>query len=365
MPFLSGLGQCSPTTYGMKQLHNGLNRTQRNEFKEVLTRNNFSHVYMHYEQPNDRKENTISDLTLSSTLNNTKYHYFDEVLKLLNTHPKTKQSRHKRETNGGGFLDDPNNIAMFIVFPCMVFIYGGCAVLYCCYKCRNYVREHQPIRQLKDRIRNRKNKTTENSNNTENIENGTLQHNRPIPRVLTPNRPADKPLQSESLIAQSSIESRVTFIDVENEEVHSNLSTPLADSTDIAERSPTSESRVHTDTSVQSYPSLSTVSTRIDSPFPKSVSTQSEPPDNRHIFTSVTSEHVLSFDNHINLVDIGCQTDNSITNIDYPKSTITIKSRVGKMSNRKRKGARTNPGQIHFVKNYVPLNPYRDQGPIS
>lgn len=34
------------------------------------------------------------------------------------------------------FYEDKNNFAMYLVLPCIVLVYGGCAAIYCCYKCR-------------------------------------------------------------------------------------------------------------------------------------------------------------------------------------------------------------------------------------
>ncbi|XP_070213235.1 uncharacterized protein [Littorina saxatilis] len=38
------------------------------------------------------------------------------------------------------FLDDPYNMAMYVVLPTMVFIYGGCCFIYCMAKCNRYCR---------------------------------------------------------------------------------------------------------------------------------------------------------------------------------------------------------------------------------
>lgn len=50
---------------------------------------------------------------------------------------------------------DSNNLAMFVVIPVMVIVYGGCACIYCCYKCRRYLKENKPFRDFADKIRGR------------------------------------------------------------------------------------------------------------------------------------------------------------------------------------------------------------------
>lgn len=60
--------------------------------------------------------------------------------------------RHRRDTNStgsGAFFDDPNNAAMYLVLPIMVLVYGGCACIYCCHRCREYIEEKQPLTVIK------------------------------------------------------------------------------------------------------------------------------------------------------------------------------------------------------------------------
>ncbi|KAK3095613.1 hypothetical protein FSP39_016651 [Pinctada imbricata] len=61
-------------------------------------------------------------------------------------------SRHKRDTNGTSssssseedLFGESNKLAMYVVIPIMFLVYGGCACIYCCYKCRQYVKENSP-----------------------------------------------------------------------------------------------------------------------------------------------------------------------------------------------------------------------------
>ncbi|KAK7480457.1 hypothetical protein BaRGS_00028274, partial [Batillaria attramentaria] len=39
----------------------------------------------------------------------------------------------------GSFLDDPYNMAMYVVLPVMVLVYGGCCVIYCCARLHRYL----------------------------------------------------------------------------------------------------------------------------------------------------------------------------------------------------------------------------------
>lgn len=285
-----------------------------------------------------------------------------------------RSGRHKRSTENKGFLDDPNNVAMFIVFPVMVFIYGGCAVIYCCYKCRNYVNKNQPFAKLKEKFKN-KGKPADtvetpvddegltNTSNEAHIEIATPpKSTKPEVRVFE--RQVFKPnIQSRSQSVTSNPDAKVTVVDVEYEdEVNSTMSTPLPLSDDIneeAETYTTSDSHVATDTSTQSYPSLSTVSTRVstvnerESPLHKSVSVRSD--SRQVVYTSFPKA---------SLVDMACQTDDAPPDTISMFKPLSICSKINKVVNRKKQSTRKKSaklGQIHYVENYVSLNPYRDQ----
>lgn len=64
--------------------------------------------------------------------------------------------RHKRATNdteaATGFLDDPNKVAMFIVLPVIIFVYGGCICIYCVHKCQDYVERMEPLKVIKRKV---------------------------------------------------------------------------------------------------------------------------------------------------------------------------------------------------------------------
>lgn len=317
---------------------------------------------------------------------------FDQVAKqhigMTEKYFQTKRSgRHKRSTENQGFLDDPNNIAMFIVFPCMVFIYGGCAVIYCCYKCKHYVRENQPFRKLKERIQNRNNKrnVTDNAMDTMESQTPNVSDAQTTTAANTPKQEHSIKVfqknesrsvkEDSSLIGQSSIDSKVTFVDVEyDDEIQSAMSTPLPlrdETVQIAETTPTSETRVATDNSTHSYPSLCTVSTRVstvnerETPLQISVSSRNESIDNKQIvYTSSESGHsVYTSFPKVCLVDMGCQTEDT-TLTENKSRSVLVKSKFGKHLNKKKQNSRkksSRPGQIHYVERYAPLNPYRDQ----
>ena len=57
--------------------------------------------------------------------------------------PQRLLSRHKREFTWDDveeFYDDKNNLAMYLVLPIIVIVYGGCAVIYCIARCRRYIK---------------------------------------------------------------------------------------------------------------------------------------------------------------------------------------------------------------------------------
>jgi hypothetical protein len=60
---------------------------------------------------------------------------------------------------------------MFVVIPVLVIVYGGCACIYCCYKCRRYIKENKPFQELADRIRGRE--TEENEDSNEDVDEST------------------------------------------------------------------------------------------------------------------------------------------------------------------------------------------------
>lgn len=39
------------------------------------------------------------------------------------------------------FFADRHNLAMYVVLPAIIFVYGGCASIYCCYKGRRFLRK--------------------------------------------------------------------------------------------------------------------------------------------------------------------------------------------------------------------------------
>ncbi|XP_069104906.1 uncharacterized protein [Argopecten irradians] len=62
--------------------------------------------------------------------------------------------------NGGGksaveeFFDDRHNMAMYVILPSIILVYGGCSCIYCFYKCRRYLRKRVVIyqKQRRDRV---------------------------------------------------------------------------------------------------------------------------------------------------------------------------------------------------------------------
>lgn len=87
-------------------------------------------------------------------------------------------SRLRRNTNSSSsssseddLFTESNNLAMFVVIPVLVVVYGGCACIYCCYKCRRYLKENKPFQEIADKIRGRE--TEENEDCNENLEDST------------------------------------------------------------------------------------------------------------------------------------------------------------------------------------------------
>ncbi|XP_033760906.1 uncharacterized protein LOC117342773 [Pecten maximus] len=74
-----------------------------------------------------------------------------------NTTMFTEHTRMKRSTNGTAaestsFMDDPNKVAMFIVLPLIIFVYGGCICIYCVHKCQDYVERVEPLKTIKQKV---------------------------------------------------------------------------------------------------------------------------------------------------------------------------------------------------------------------
>ena len=44
------------------------------------------------------------------------------------------------EEEDKGFFDDDNNVAMYLVLPAIIFVYGGCAFIYCVHRCKRFLR---------------------------------------------------------------------------------------------------------------------------------------------------------------------------------------------------------------------------------
>lgn len=73
-----------------------------------------------------------------------------------NTQISFQHIRHRRAANdttsGGGFMDNPDNVAMFVVLPLIVFVYGGCMCIYCIHRCQEYMERERPVRKVKRKI---------------------------------------------------------------------------------------------------------------------------------------------------------------------------------------------------------------------
>ncbi|XP_059167399.1 uncharacterized protein LOC131949571 [Physella acuta] len=59
-------------------------------------------------------------------------------------------------SDSSSFLDDNNNLAMYVVLPVMVAVYGGCALIYCIHRCRRYC-----VRQKKKKVKMERKKELE------------------------------------------------------------------------------------------------------------------------------------------------------------------------------------------------------------
>ncbi|XP_021360078.1 uncharacterized protein LOC110454729 [Mizuhopecten yessoensis] len=74
-----------------------------------------------------------------------------ETNKMFPEHVRTKRSTNDTAA-ASSFLDDPNNVAMFIVLPAIVFVYGGCICIYCVHKCQDYVERVEPLKVIKQKV---------------------------------------------------------------------------------------------------------------------------------------------------------------------------------------------------------------------
>lgn len=95
-----------------------------------------------------------------------------EILSRLRRNANSSSSSSSEED----LFTESNNLAMFVVIPVMVIVYGGCACIYCCYKCRRYLKENKPFQDLADKIRGRE--TAGNNEETE-ITDEASQHDHP------------------------------------------------------------------------------------------------------------------------------------------------------------------------------------------
>lgn len=90
-----------------------------------------------------------SNLLIETHRQNISMSIYDDQISFK--YPSTEHSsRHRRSTDE--FFDNNNNIAMYIVVPILFLLYGGCAGLYCCYKCRLYMRKNDPITDIKQKF---------------------------------------------------------------------------------------------------------------------------------------------------------------------------------------------------------------------
>lgn len=89
---------------------------------------------------NDVYENVpLFDLILNDTA--FKYPYRDHNL----------ANRFKRSTDD--VFDNKSNIALYIVAPIMFVVFSSCCGIYCCYKCREYVKENEPVKNIKAKVK--------------------------------------------------------------------------------------------------------------------------------------------------------------------------------------------------------------------
>ena len=50
------------------------------------------------------------------------------------------------------FYADNNNMAMYLVLPLIILVYGGCSVIYCVAKCRRYMRKKHQRKLREDKV---------------------------------------------------------------------------------------------------------------------------------------------------------------------------------------------------------------------
>ncbi|XP_060082666.1 uncharacterized protein LOC132561963 [Ylistrum balloti] len=75
-----------------------------------------------------------------------------ENVEIFPDHVRTKRSTNDTAAGSTGFLDDPNKVAMFIVLPLIIFVYGGCICIYCVHKCQDYVERVEPLKAIKQKV---------------------------------------------------------------------------------------------------------------------------------------------------------------------------------------------------------------------
>ena len=86
-------------------------------------------------------------------------------------------SRHRRSTNTTtatsssseeeDLFGESNKLAMYVVVPVLFLVYGGCACIYCCYRCRHYMKEHPPLEKIRKIVRRVDRPKEENDDNEE------------------------------------------------------------------------------------------------------------------------------------------------------------------------------------------------------
>lgn len=67
---------------------------------------------------------------------------------------------HRFKRSADEFFDNKNNIAMYIVAPILFLVFGSCCGIYCCYKCREYMKENDPVKNIKAKFKSAFIKTT-------------------------------------------------------------------------------------------------------------------------------------------------------------------------------------------------------------
>ncbi|XP_069104880.1 uncharacterized protein [Argopecten irradians] len=75
-----------------------------------------------------------------------------EKTMLLSEHIRIKRATNGTAAESTAFMDDPNKVAMFIVLPLIIFVYGGCICIYCVHKCQDYVERVEPLKTIKHKV---------------------------------------------------------------------------------------------------------------------------------------------------------------------------------------------------------------------